>query len=171
MKNIFNNKINKKFHFLPLYVYISYLFICTLLFTGLTFSGYISESYGKDEAVVAGCYIITEGDNRDALIECGDGKSNSYIYRFSVNSESEVALEYDIMVDLGENLPEGLTMKLDDKNYSDYIDGKYVFENVDIFKAEENKKYDHNLIFNVNSENNIDTSLNVSVLVYAQQID
>ena len=54
-------KEKKRFH-LPLRAYLLYLFLISLMLTGITFSSYISSSYGSDEARVAkiGDLKITE---------------------------------------------------------------------------------------------------------------
>lgn len=62
MENESENKKNKRIHFLPLRVYVMYLFVCTLLFTGVSFSKYVSAGDDEDDARVAAGNVEVDYD-------------------------------------------------------------------------------------------------------------
>lgn len=174
MKNKTTKQSNKKFHFLPLPVYVIYLLVCTLLLTGVTFSKYTAASGGEDSATVAGCLVTVKGDDLSDEIVYGEGEDNRFQYVFSVSSESDVAMDYDVIVDLGRSLPDGMEMTLDNGiGYNKYEDGKYVFEDAGYFEAGKKEDIDHILLFEVIPDeiDNADYAFDISVSVLAQQID
>lgn len=176
MKNKTINQNKKKIHFLPLSACTAYLLVCTLLLTGVTVSKYTILSNDDDSAKAAGCEITVSGGYLSGEIVYGRGEKNDFQYDFFVKGETEVAMEYDVIVDLGRELPEGMKMTLDAINYPEYDEGKYVFEKAGIFEAGEAEEigYLHTLEFavtedNMNNESRIFENISISLL--AEQVD
>lgn len=176
MKNKTTNQNQKKIHFLPLSACTAYLLVCTLLLTGVTVAKYTAVSDDDDSAKAAGSEITVSGSDWSGEIVYGRGEKNDFQYDFSVKGETEVAMEYDVIVDLGGELPEGMKMTLDAINYPEYDEGKYVFEKAGIFEAGEAEEieYLHTLEFavtedNMNNESRIFENISISLL--AEQVD
>lgn len=180
MKNKTINQNKKKIHFLPLSACTAYLLVCTLLLTGVTVSKYTILSNDDDSAKAAGSEITVSGSDWSGEIVYGKGEKNDFQYDFSVKGETEVAMEYDVIVDLGGELPEGMEMTLDatrdgisEAEYDDN-EGKYVFENAGIFEAGETEEIKHTLKLEaiperMNNESHIFENISISLL--AQQVD
>jgi len=99
---------------LPLSAYLCYLLVATLLFTGVSFSKFASAAGGSDTARVAKFSVDaaayednTLTMNCKSIINAG---ADSYI--FTVTSDSEVTVSYDVMITLNKALPEGVDMTL-----------------------------------------------------------
>lgn len=180
MKNKTINQNKKKIHFLPLSACTAYLLVCTLLLTGVTVSKYTILSNDDDSAKAAGSEITVSGSVWSGEIVYGKGEKNDFQYNFSVKGETEVAMEYDVIVDLGGELPEGMEMTLDgtrdgisEAEYDDN-EGKYVFENAGIFEAGETEEIKHTLKLEaiperMNNESRIFENISISLL--AEQVD
>lgn len=180
MKNKTINQNKKKIHFLPLSACTAYLLVCTLLLTGVTVSKYTILSNDDDSAKAAGSEITVSGSAWSGEIVYGKGEKNDFQYDFSVKGETEVAMEYDVIVDLGGELPEGMEMTLDgtrdgisEAEYDDN-EGKYVFENAGIFEAGETEEIKHTLKLEaiperMNNESRIFKNISISLL--AEQVD
>lgn len=180
MKNKTINQNKKKIHFLPLSACTAYLLVCTLLLTGVTVSKYTILSNDDDSAKAAGSEITVSGSDWSGEIVYGEREKNDFQYNFSVKGETEVAMEYDVIVDLGGELPEGMKMTLDgtrdgisEAEYDDN-EGKYVFENAGIFEAGETEEIKHTLKLEaiperMNNESRIFKNISISLL--AEQVD
>lgn len=148
MENESENKKKRKKHFLPLHVYMMYLFVCTLLFTGVSLSKYVSMGSGDDAArVAAGNVEVTYNDSTSIYFDLpADGGMLTQDFDFYVsNTGSEVAIRYDIEVTLDDSLPKGATITLDDEAFDGGNDHTYLFEDVGIFRADEYEKHSHTL--------------------------
>lgn len=110
---------------LPLSAYLSYLLVATVLFTGVTFSGYITAVNGGDSARVAK-FEITETmfknvngvkteETMSAPISAALAPGESVTREIIVGNVSEVAIEYGVdLVRVTNNLPAlNLNLKLD----------------------------------------------------------
>ena len=110
---------------LPLSAYLSYLLVATVLFTGVTFSGYITAVNGGDSARVAK-FEITETmfknvngvkteETMSAPISAALAPGESVTREIIVENVSEVAIEYGVdLVRVTNNLPAlNLNLKLD----------------------------------------------------------
>ncbi len=170
-------KKHKKIHFLPLRVYIAYLFICTLLLTGVSFSKYISAANGSDYArVAAGDVDVAYTDTTEILIKrpSSDGvESKSFAFQVT-NKGSEVAIKYDIEVKLDTPLPEGATMMLDGKEC--YSSDGYTYKLLDAgtFNANENGTNEHTLTLAVDFDTYTtpgEFNYNIDISVISEQID
>lgn len=149
---------------LPAHICLTYLLVCTLLLTGVSFSRFASTRASSDTARVAAGVIATQGGTWDTTTKT---------YTFTVfNTEngktSEVAIAYDVVVKLSGALPDGVTMTLNGKNGS--MDGTtYTFANAGTLVAGELKENTHSLTFFGNATGV--SSIGVTVSVIAQQID
>lgn len=161
-------------------VCLMYLLLCTLVFTGFTFSRYISGAQGQQKGQVAAGVVVVSHDP-DATSIVMKKPSNydvpvSESFSFTVSNQgtgspSEVAIKYDIVVTLKESLPDGVSMKLDGKEVSP--DGlTYTFSNAGAFEANSSAKHSHILTFTgdyliINEGSERDLTLSVQ----AEQID
>ena len=163
-------------------VCLMYLLLCTLVFTGFTFSRYISGAQGQEKGqVAAGVVIVSHDPDATSIVmkrPSNDGiKSESFSFTVSnqgTGSPSEVAIKYDIVVTLKESLPDGVSMKLDEEVSPQVSpDGlTYTFSNAGTFEANNADKHSHMLTFSGDfgtiSKNSV-TDLTLSV--QAEQID
>lgn len=118
-------KRNKKRIRLPMSAYLIYLLVATLMFTGASFSSYVTNSEDGDSARVAAFRIHMDGDENGNLeINCNNPKGTfEAAYDFSVQNYTadddvcEVALSYVLKVTLPLEV-EGLELKLQDEDDS-----------------------------------------------------
>lgn len=173
------NKQNKKQIFpLPIHVYLSYLVVCTLLLTGVSFSSYISSASAGDSAQVAAGVVVVNYDTNTEIELKRPTDNNHEVtknFNFSVsNSVSEVAIQYDVVVMLEKALPEGITMKLDGTSCSGNSSNTYTFSNMGTFEAGTVKSIPHQLTFtgDFNVYNTPgEAEFPIKISVYAKQID
>lgn len=135
---------------LPLHVYLSYLLIGTFLLTGVSFARYISFADGSDSArVAAGTVVVTyDGDAAIEMIRPTDDGILMENFNFYVsNSGSEVAIQYDLVVELDAPLPDGVTMTLDGEPCEGNSDNIYTFTNMGTFAAGVETINPHTLTF------------------------
>lgn len=99
---------------LPLFTYLAYLMVATTVFTGVTFSGYISTTTGSDTAKVAKFDISTaELTTEDLSLDLSaTTTTESVSYSFTVASSSEIVAAYTVTVTLPSALPTGVTMTM-----------------------------------------------------------
>lgn len=177
MENKSENKKSKKFHFLPLRVYVIYLFVCTLLFTGVSFSKYASAANGSDDArVAAGNIEVDYTDATDIFINRPDDDGvNSKEFSFHVsNGGSEVAIKYDIEVTLDHPLPYGAIMMLDGEACSGSSGNTYRFSDAGTFRADEDDTNTHTLTVQADYMEVLpgtDFQCEVDIDIYAEQVD
>lgn len=159
---------------LPLHVYLVYLLVCTFLLTGVSFSRYISTSTAGDSARAAKGLVTVSYDEGSTKVEL----SNDVIakdFSFSVsNGDSEVAIRYDLVIELDEALPDGVTMKLDGDVCSGTAGNTYHFSNVGKFEAGVPETNTHTLSFIgdfavYNTDGSVTYPVTISVL--SEQID
>ena len=102
---------------LPLAVYLAFLLVAALAFTGASFASYKTEASVSDSARVAR-FVVTaaksEGQSEDLTL---DSTHTSAAYTFTVSNNegdkvNETATSYDVVVTLPSALPTGVTMKL-----------------------------------------------------------
>ena len=88
---------------LPLFVWLAYGLLATLLFAGVTFSSYVTTSSSLDQARVAK-FDVTEQKMVDVEVEITPYKP-AY-FPFEVVNDSEVAVKYTVTVEkLTNNVP------------------------------------------------------------------
>ena len=92
----------------PVFVYLGYLLVATMLVTGVTFAGYVSTTSGGDEARVAK-FEVTETDLDGLLAETLNvsiSPGESQTVELQVANKSEVAIDYTIAItNVYNNLP------------------------------------------------------------------
>lgn len=105
----------------PLHVCLAYLLVCTMLTTGLSFSRYTSTNGTSDTArVAAGALHVSGSSSATFKLDCNDETTPEDEYTFTVINKdggkiSQVALKYNVVVELSEPLPTGVTITLDGK--------------------------------------------------------
>ena len=177
MENESENKKNKRIHFLPLRVYMIYLFICTLLFTGVSFSKYVSAGDGEDDArVAAGNVEVTYDDPTTFFFNrpSDDGMLIENFDFYVSNTGAEVAIKYDIEVTLDAPLPVGATMELDGVEFSGSSDDTYLFADAGTFSADEEGMNTHTLTIQADYQlvpQGTDFQGFVNIDIIAEQID
>lgn len=161
---------------LPLHVYLLYLLVVSFLLTGMSLSRYVTATSGGDTARVAGTAVstqVTQGNGSIALTQPGATAG----YSFSVTNSrggtiSQVALQYDVIVEVGEPLPAGVELRLDGKTGQLDPEGKtYTFVDVGTFGAGNEDTHPHTLTFAATDVLDEVVSINVTVSVRAEQID
>lgn len=148
-----SRKSIKRIFPLPFYVYLSYLVICTLLLTGVSFSSYISGADASDSARVAAGLVTVSYNENTTTVEMErpadpDNQMETKGFSFNVsNCESEVAIRYDVIVTLEKTLPNGVTMTLDGEECFGNADNTYTFSNMGTFEAGVQNTRTHTLSF------------------------
>lgn len=160
---------------LPLHIYLIYLAVCTLLATGVTFSGYASGAEKNDTAdVAAGIVTVTALSDTELEMEYPEDGSSEAVssFKFSVTNEnSQVAVQYRVSVSLEAPLPDGVTMWLDGAE----CQGKetiYTSEVSWIFEAGNQETKEHTVEFYGDySAIKEQSERNITISVQAEQID
>ena len=101
---------------LPAAIYLCYLLVAVLAFTGASVAGYRTESTGEDSARVARFEVVTaisEGQDDSYTLNTADDWADMN-YEFSVENNSEVAVQYSLTVKFGSALPNKLELMVDD---------------------------------------------------------
>lgn len=171
-----SSKYEKKH--LPFPVYLSYCLIIALLLTSVTSARYLSSMSGSDNADVAKWVVDVKYDSLDKVEmerPSNDGpkeeKYSFYVKNFKGNVVSEVALQYDIIITLDNALPNGVTIKLNNKELS-FDNNKCILNDVGIIPALTPTSIDYELSF-IGDFDIICSNYtrNISIQVDAQQID
>ena len=163
---------------LPAAVYLCYLLVAVLAFTGASVAGYKTENSGDDSARVARFDVTAApaGEQRTEFTLNSTTKSDSY--RFTVTSGSETAVSYDVVVTVpgGQTMPNGVTVSL--KNGETAVkraDGEtgsvYTFPNAGRFEAASEKAQNLKLTFTAGTGAASGSVRGISVDVVATQID
>lgn len=170
----------KRRHRLPIHVYLSYLLACTMLATGVTFSNYVTGASCTPSTarVAAGAVRVTKTSAGSLEIDCRNKENDSATYTFTVSNSdrgktSEVALGYDVIVELDEALPDGVDLTLGNKQAKITDSEKtYIFYNVGTFGANTSDSRKHTLTFSANSNDLFDEAeIDVTISVRTYQID
>lgn len=99
----------------PLFVYLGYLLVATVIFTGVTFSSYVSTASGNDKARVAKFKVESAGVQTTDITITDILPGEVRTIPLEVNNSSEVAVELTISANLQyDNLP--LTMHVGSEN-------------------------------------------------------
>ena len=161
---------------LPAAVYLCYLLVAVLAFTGASVAGYKTESSGDDSARVARFEVTAapvNGQNTEFNLNSTTKSGN---YRFTVTNGSETAVSYDVVVTVpdGKSLPNGVTVSL--SNGGNTVSGQvdttgrvYTFSNAGIFKAASPDTQNLTLTFTAGTANGSVSGISVDVV--ATQID
>lgn len=164
---------------LPAALYLCYLLVAVLAFTGASVAGYKTENSGDDSARVARFEVTAapvEGQNTEFNL---NSTTMSDSYRFTVTSGSETAVSYDVVVTVpdGQTMPNGVTVSLKngDTTTVSRKDGEtgrvYTFPNAGIFKAASPDTQNLTLTFTAGTGASSGSVSGISVDVVATQID
>lgn len=163
---------------LPAAVYLCYLLVAVLAFTGASVAGYKTENSGDDSARVARFEVTAApaGEQRTEFTLNSTTKSDSY--RFTVTSGSETAVSYDVVVTVpdGQTMPNGVTVSL--SNGVTPVSGQvnttgrvYTFPNAGSFEAASTDPQNLTLTFTAGTGASSGSVSGISVDVVATQID
>lgn len=168
---------------LPAAVYLCYLLVAVLAFTGASVAGYKTESSGDDSARVARFNIeAAQADSQGTAFKL-DATHLSGSYSFTVTNGSgenvtETAVSYDVVVTVpdGQTMPNGVTVSLKngDKPVSSQVDttgSVYTFPNAGTFEAASPAEQTLTLTFTAGTGASSGSVSGISVDVVATQID
>ena len=163
---------------LPAAVYLCYLLVAVLAFTGASVAGYKTESSGDDSARVARFEVTAAPVNGQSTEFKLNSTTKSGNYSFTVTNGSETAVSYDVVVTVpdGKSLPNGVTVSLSnggtDVSRKDGESGRvYTFPNAGIFKAASPDTQNLTLTFTAGTGASSGSVSGISVEVVATQID
>lgn len=163
---------------LPAAVYLCYLLVAVLAFTGASVAGYKTENSGDDSARVARFEVTAapvEGQSTEFKLNSTTKSGN---YSFTVTNGSETAVSYDVVVTVpdGKSLPNGVTVSL--KNGDATVSGQvdttgrvYTFPNAGTFEAASPDTQNLTLTFTAGTGASSGSVSGISVDVVATQID
>ena len=163
---------------LPAAVYLCYLLVAVLAFTGASVAGYKTETSGDDSARVARFEVTAapvEGQSTEFKL---NSTTKSGSYSFTVTNGSETAVSYDVVVTVpdGKSLPNGVTVSL--KNGDKPVSGQvgttgrvYTFPNAGRFEAASPAEQTLTLTFTAGTGASSGSVGGISVDVVATQID
>lgn len=168
---------------LPAAVYLCYLLVAVLAFTGASVAGYKTESTGDDSARVARFNIeAAQADSQGTAFKLdATHLSDSYIFTVTNGSGenvTETAVSYDVVVTVpdGKSLPNGVTVSL--SNGGKTVSGQvgttgrvYTFSNAGKFEAASPAEQTLTLTFTAVTGASSGSVSGISVDVVATQID
>lgn len=180
-------KKNRKFLRLPLRVYLSYLFILTLIFTAVSFAKFATSGGSNGNARVATFAVdavpLDESSAYsfdDAATSFKDKKSDSHtitVMNYTGNTVCEVALRYEIIVTIPDSAPDGaFELTIDGRNAATVNGRTYTFTGFNAIPAgtkSSDTDHTHTLTITAVSENITSdiSKLGIDVSVYFEQID
>ena len=163
---------------LPAAVYLCYLLVAVLAFTGASVAGYKTENSGDDSARVARFNIeAAQADSQGTEFNL-NSTTKSGSYSFTVTNGSETAVSYDVVVTVpdGQTMPNGVTVSL--KNVDTDVSRKdgetgrvYTFPNAGTFEAASPDTQNLTLTFTAGTGASSGSVSGISVEVVATQID
>ena len=164
---------------LPLAVYLAFLLVAALAFTGASFASYKTLATGSDSARVAR-FVVTaaksEGQREDLTLDSTD-PSAAYTFTVSNNEGdkvNETATSYDVVVTFPKELT-GVTLTL--KNGNKDITGTktdnvtYTFKDVGTFAAGTKQNDTLTLTFTANADAASGSWSTINITVNAEQVD
>lgn len=168
---------------LPAAVYLCYLLVAVLAFTGASVAGYKTESSGDDSARVARFEVTAAPVEGQRTAFKLDATHLSDSYSFTVTNGSgenvtETAVSYDVVVTVpdGKSLPNGVTVSL--KNGDKPVSGQvgttgrvYTFPNAGKFEAAIPAEQTLTLTFTAGTGASSGSVSGIRVDVVATQID
>lgn len=179
------NTRNKPARRLPLAVYLAFLLVAALAFTGASFASYKTEATSSDSARVARFVVtaIPETNQSENLTLDSENKSATYKFTVSNNEDgkvNETATQYDVIVTLPKALPTGVTMKLTrvtdttvtEVPQSSASGNTYTFSDDGmLFSAAVARSDIYTLTFAAQSSAESDTLEGIKITVNAKQVD
>ena len=163
---------------LPAAVYLCYLLVAVLAFTGASVAGYKTENSGDDSARVARFAVTAAPVEGQSTAFKLDATHLSDSYSFTVTNGSETAVSYDVVVTVpdGKSLPNGVTVSL--SNGVTPVSGQvgttgrvYTFSNAGSFEAASTDPQNLTLTFTAGTGASSGSVSGISVDVVATQID
>lgn len=146
---------------------LPYLLAAALLLTGITFSSYVTTVTGGESARVARFEVKAESIQGNSFMLTPGEAISTQTYNLRVESDSEVAVEYDIVL---KNVPVGISVKLGSKTLQADANGEIRFEKVGTFAANDTNSKDHALTFSASVAVEV-ASMDIQVSVDFRQID
>lgn len=164
---------------IPPMVWVTYLLVCSLILTGVSLARYVTTFRGGDEAqVAAGLVTVTYSDPTELVMtQPPDNPKGSGFQSFAFqvsNENSEVAIQYDLVIELEQPLPNGVTMMLDniDNMYQAQDGTTFIIPQEKPFKAGTPETREHRLFFIGDYSTINDPSFRkIDISVRAEQID
>ena len=179
MENTRNKPVRRR---LPLAVYLAFLLVAALAFTGASFASYKTQATSSDSARVARFAVTANSvdGQREALTL--DSSTPIAEYKFTVsNNESgkvnETATRYSVAVKLPQALPTGVTMKLtrgtDTTAIANTQSGNtYTFSDDNmLFSAADARSDIYTLTFTAASDAESGELKDINITVNAEQVD
>lgn len=163
---------------LPAAVYLCYLLVAVLAFTGASVAGYRTENSGDDSARVARFEVTAAPVEGQRTAFKLDATHLSDSYSFTVTNGSETAVSYDVVVTVPDEqtMPNGVTVSL--KNGDATVSGQvdttgrvYTFPNAGTFEAASPAEQTLTLTFTAGTGASSGSVSGISVEVVATQID
>lgn len=156
----------KKFK-LPPTAYLSYFLLALFLLSFVTFSRYVTSTDNSETGRSAIFQVDVDSQADTLVLDVNEGiLSDSFI--FSVTSNSEIGVYYDVSIDFQKDLPENLTIQLDGKDVGKVENNVYTFLKVGEFEPLDEDTHEHTLTFIITEdlEENIELSdLQIKVLI------
>lgn len=182
MENTRNKPARRR---LPLAVYLAFLLVAALAFTGASAASYKTVATGSDSARVARfAYSAQPGQNSTAIVlDATDAAKRAGQYSFTISNKdtigtSEVAEKCDVIVTCAGKasawLPSGVTMTLtcNGTNYNAAWNGTgYLFSGICTFAPGMEASADCVLKFNAEESADEATLSSISITVYFIQVD
>lgn len=163
---------NRKPHVIVLRL-AAVLLILVMLSTSMVagrYARYTSTAIASDSARVAK-YEISVSAASNESIALSDGAPASY--SFSVTSESEVSVEYDLTIILPQSLPTGIDISLkygDETKTLEQTGNQYTARNVGTFSPQ-GGTHEYSLIFTATQPVGAGTLAGISIRVDTRQVD
>lgn len=125
------------------------LLLVMVFCASMTISKYVTMGSGSDNASVAKFdVVVTPGANSSLSINLNNSQTAA-TYSFSVKNNSEVKIQYDVVVTFQEALPSGITLTLDGSAYTSSSSSKvFTFANKTLSYGGASKS--HSLLFTIN---------------------
>lgn len=176
MENTRNKPARRR---LPLAVYLAFLLIAALAFTGASFASYKTQATGSDSARVARFVVTAVKDASQKEDLTLDSTKPSATYTFTVSNTdasgvNETATRYDVVVTFSQKIT-GVTMTL--KNGNKDITGTttdnvtYTFKDVGTFAAGTKQNDTLTLTFTAGTDAASGSWSNIKITVNAEQVD
>ena len=176
MENTRNKPARRR---LPLAVYLMFLLVAALAFTGASAASYKTEASGSDSARVARFVVAAAKDASQKEDLTLDSTNPSAEYKFTVSNKdasgvNETATSYDVVVTFPKKLT-GVTLTL--KNGNKDITGTttdnvtYTFKDVGTFAAGTPQEHNLTLTFAANADAASGSWSNINITVNARQVD
>lgn len=180
------NTRNKPARRLPLAVYLAFLLVAALAFTGASFASYKTVATGSDSARVARFAVTAKpSDTQTTEYLTLDSLNPSATYTFTVSNVdasgvNETATRYSIVVTLPKALPTGVTMKLTrvtdttvtEVPQSSVSGNTYTFSDDGmLFSAAAKRTDTYTLTFTADSSAGSGTLEGINITVNAEQVD